>query len=669
MTLIYDIEAFLDAFCVVFKEPNINSYEIFAAFDLINLKDISLPKKYNLRPLNEMSEYVKGNTLVGFNNQAYDNQVLMWIIDNKQYIASEIFKYSTKRIKDTDFDNPNRHLRDYWDNQLTFSYADLYKVNHYDNGARRTGLKKLKFNYRNKNLKELPFSWEDSTDSVRKATDLITYCVDDVDTTEECYIHSHSALKFRANLTEKYRKKGYNEEFYSYSDVKIGDFKNLVAYSEALGLDHKAVKKDIPVYKNYTIMYKDVIPDFIEFKTPQLQQFLKELKQKSHNFDVDSLSEEITYGGVTYTFGEGGIHSVDPPRVFYASDEWIIKDADVGSQYPSEMIKQWMHPSHLGKEWIMNMKKDIVERIEKWKPLGKKGDEDAQAMADLIKLGANGGGYGKLKEKFNWQYDPKVQLQITLSCQLEMLMLAEMLTMNGIQVISANTDGIVVYMHKSKEKDYYKACDEWENAVNAKEFGKLEFADYEMLAQSSVNDYIATYKGGGIKRKGDFLIYEDIKNDAWHKDGSMLIINYALQEYFVNNTPVGQTIMNHNNIFDFCIGLKGTKAFRWLISSVEENGVVRNEYLDDRLLRYYIGGNQTISKAWKDGRGFTRAESSSPVTVAKYLPRVEIDRESDKDRKTLPPYKDLNRMWYIEKAQERIDEIEKFVVKNGKIYK
>jgi len=659
MTLIYDIEPFLDAFCAVFKEPNTNEYTIFAAFDKIDLKDISLPKKYKLRPLNELSEYVKGNTLIGFNNQSYDNQVLAWIIDNQQFIASEIYKYSAKRIKDIDYDNPNRHLRDYWDNQLTFSYADLFKVNHYDNGARRTGLKKLKFNYRRKNLKELPFSWEDSTDSVRKATDLITYCVDDVEATEECYINSHSALVFRANLTEKYRKKGYDEEFYSYSDVRIGDFKNLVAYSEAMGLNHKQVKKNVPVYNNYTIMYKDVIPDFIKFKTPQLQQFLNYLKEKSHNFDKDTLSEEIEFGGVTYTFGEGGIHSVDPPRVLYASDEWIIKDADVGSQYPSEMIKQWMHPSHLGKEWIMNLKKDIVERIEKWKPLGKKGDVDAQAMADLIKLGANGGGYGKLKEKFNWQYDPKVQLQITLSCQLEMLMLAEMLTLKGIQVISANTDGIVVFMHKSKEELYYKVCDEWENLVHAKEFGKLEFANYEILAQSSVNDYIAKYENGGIKRKGDFLIYDDICNDSWHKDGSMLIVPLALQEYFINGTPIGETIMNHNNIHDFCIGVKGTKAFRWLISTVEDNGVVSNSYLDDRLLRYYIGGKETIFKAWKDGRGFTRTESTTPVSVAKYLPREEIVKDSDKSRKTDPPYKDLNRYWYISKAQEIVDEIEK----------
>lgn len=255
-----------------------------------------------------------------------------------------------------------------------------------------------------------------------------------------------------------------------------------------------------------------------------------------------------------------------------------------------------------------------------------------------------------------------MQLQITLSCQLEMLMLAEMLTLNNIQVLSANTDGIVVYLRRDKEDLYYKLCNEWEEKVKAHTFGKLEFTDYEMMAQTSVNDYIAKYVGGGIKRKGDFLIYEDICNDSWHKDGSMLIVPLALQEYFINGTPIAETIMNHNNIYDFCIGVKGTKAFRWLISTVEDNGVVSNSYLDDRLLRYYIGGNQTISKAWVDGRGFTRTESTSTVSVAKYLPREEIKRDSDKNRKTDPPYQDLNRYWYINKAQETIDEIEKNII-------
>lgn len=678
-TQIYDIECFLDAFCAVFKEPNVNEYTIFCSFDLVNFTKIDFPKKYKVYHVRKMKDWIKDKTIVGFNNQAYDNQVVQWIINTQQHKASEIYKYSTKRINATSFSNPDRHLRDFWDNQLSFSYLDLLKMNHYDNRARMTSLKKLKFTHRTKNLKDLPFNFDESTDSLKKAKDLITYCVDDVDETETCYIHSYPKIKFRKRLTDIYRKKGYNVQLYSYSDVKIGDFKNLISYSEGESLNYKEVKKDIPTYHRLKIKYSEIIPDFIQFKSEKLQKFLSNLKQQGKITGdgitkkekkegiiengimyTTNIHNQISFDDVIYTFGEGGIHTKDPARIIRSNNKMLLKEGDVGSQYPSEMIKQYMYPQHLSETWIDNLKKDIIERVNKWKPLGKKGDEDAQATADMIKLGANGGGYGKLKEVFNWQYDPKMQLQITLSCQLEMLMLAEDLTLAGFKVISANTDGIVVYIERDREEEYFQICKQWEKNVHVDEVGALEYANYEFLAQTSVNDYIAKTDDGKIKRKGDFLTYEDIQEDNWHKDSSMMIIPHALQEYFVNGTEIWETITKHNNIHDFCIGVKGTKAFRWVISERDpKTNVITNKYRDDRLLRYYVGGNQSVSKCWKDGRGFTLTESSVPVTVCPYLPREEIDRDSDKDRATDPPYKNLNRFWYIEKAQEIIDKIEK----------
>jgi hypothetical protein len=71
----------------------------------------------------------------------------------------------------------------------------------------------------------------------------------------------------------------------------------------------------------------------------------------------------------------------------------------------------------------------------------------------------------------------------------------------------------------------------------------------------------------------------------------MRIVPIALKEYFVNGVPIRDTILNHKDIFDFCLRLK-----------VNSKSVAKYVYFDNglkeqilpRTTRYYIsngGGN------------------------------------------------------------------------------
>ena len=62
-------------------------------------------------------------------------------------------------------------------------------------------------------------------------------------------------------------------------------------------------------------------------------------------------------------------------------------------------------------------------------------------------------------------------------------MLIEALEVEGIKVISANTDGIVVLTNEFEK--YNKICEEWERKTNL----VLEYTNYKALIQTSVNDY------------------------------------------------------------------------------------------------------------------------------------------------------------------------------------
>ena len=104
---------------------------------------------------------------------------------------------------------------------------------------------------------------------------------------------------------------------------------------------------------------------------------------------------------------------------------------------------------------------------------------------------------------------------------------------------------------------------------------------YSKMILRDVNNYIGVYESGEVKLKGCFEIDKE-----FHKDPSMRIVPIALKNYYVDDIPVKETIMNHTNIYDFCLRLKtnskSTPYFKYI-----ENGEVIDKKLD-RTTRYYI---------------------------------------------------------------------------------
>ncbi len=130
-------------------------------------------------------------------------------------------------------------------------------------------------------------------------------------------------------------------------------------------------------------------------------------------------------------------------------------------------------------------------------------------------------------------------------------MLIEKLETNGIHVISANTDGILCLFSNKLMDSYKRICSNWEIQVGNSSMGNLEFTQYSFMVQTSVNDYLAVKLDGVSKCKGDF-----VTNFELHKNKSGRIIPLALNEYFIKNTSPEVFIRSHENIYDFCFGVK-----------------------------------------------------------------------------------------------------------------
>ena len=183
-------------------------------------------------------------------------------------------------------------------------------------------------------------------------------------------------------------------------------------------------------------------------------------------------------GGIDFHFGTGGIHGSVSSQFVRSTNEWLIRDIDVASLYPSIAVVNKLRPEHLGEAFSVEYERLLTERRTH-----KKGTVENASL----KLAANGT-YGNSNSKFSVFYDPKFTMAITINGQLMLCMLAEMLLeVPTLQFIQINTDGITYRVHRDYEPKAKEICEIWEKYTLL----KLEDVDYSRMWIRDVNNYVA----------------------------------------------------------------------------------------------------------------------------------------------------------------------------------
>jgi hypothetical protein len=155
-------------------------------------------------------------------------------------------------------------------------------------------------------------------------------------------------------------------------------------------------------------------------------------------------------------------------------------------------------------------------------------------------------------------------------------------------------DGLVCLFDKELEETYYKVCHAWEKQVGNDVLGQLEYQDYSKLIQLGVNSYLAITPEGKIKQKNDFMTEFEL-----HKNKSARIIPIALVNYYTKNIPVKETITNHADIFDFCIGIKSKGGWYYQLRNLATEEVTKLQKVN----RYIVSKSKNIIlKVNEDGR-------------------------------------------------------------------
>lgn len=451
----------------------------------------------------------------------------------------------------------------------------------------------------------------------------------------------------------------YKVDVFSASRSTIADKVIVKLYSKYTGLHPKAFIDTKTIRRK--IVVSEILSDKIAFSTPELNDILSGIRSLTLRGEKGEFDREFTFMGTSYTIATGGLHSNEIPAVYIEDDENIIVDRDVSSYYPNMIRSLKVCQKHLlSKAWFRIADTIVDERLEhkhlsKDKSLDSKERDKHATAAACLKIVANAGIFGKMGSEKSFLCDKKAMYQVTINGQLFLLMLIEKLELAGIHVISANTDGIVTIVPRKLEQTADDICHWWEKHLGL----ELEFTYYTKYVTEGVNSYLTVKRGGSSKFKGRMnpkMFLEDLS-----KGYNSPIVAKCVTEYFINGTPVMETLRNAKSILDFCRTQNVNHKYRLEFTHVVD-GKIRTDVVQ-RNTRFYIsstGGTlmKVESMGWNDN-GEEQVKKSSLCAGQ----RVSIcNTVDDTDISEL----NVNYLYYYNEAMAIIEPIEQSRNNKGK---
>ena len=537
---VYDIEIFPNCFHCCCKDTETNELYKF---------EIS-KRKNQLTELVDFFYYKNDGQRMfcGYNNKHYDDVVINYVVDfyykmfqmSYARICDSLFNLSTAIVKAEDGDI-SRFKK--WKYANYFESMDLLTLQF--SSKLRVGLKEMQITMHYRNVQEYDGDFESCLPE-DKIDEMISYNVNDVDSTTELLNRLTKDIALRSFIEQEY---GINA--YSMDSVKFGETLLGKKYCELTGI----TKKQLEVLRSPMdyIPLKDVILPFIKYKNPKLQEVLEDMKRQTvYSKERKGYEKQFVLSNVTLSVGVGGIHSINTPRIYVPRENEYIGHADVASMYPSFIVQYKWIPRHLGEEFWQVYSSIYYERIEA-KHTGQK------LKSDALKLTLNSV-TGKMQQETSWMYDPFSVFKIRINGQLVLLMLVDRLLALGCEIIQVNTDGVMYVAQKASKQAIGEAIKEVEDITRL----SFETDQYEAFYQYAVNDYFGVVEGWSeshdpklIEKKGMF-----ITENRLGKGMAPVIIPKAVINYFLTKEPISDYIKRQTDIRDFLMTQRVDKKFK-----------------------------------------------------------------------------------------------------------
>jgi len=583
--------------------------ELYNNFFLILMKDISTGKliKITLDNFNPqmLSWILHAYTTVGFNYYKYDLPVI-WTAHKYQNLRK------IRQVSDAII------LHNTWPTNLQKEFDfKIHPTPHIDLIELCPGQHSLKLymgRLHSKRIQELPFN--PYTELTEEQKTVVTdYCHNDIVGTQELFLHNRERIELREALG-----KDFKIDLRSKSDVQMAE--SMIA-REIYSITNRWPKK-ADIEREYSFKYDP--PPYIKYATPQLQKLLMDVCNTEFHVESGQLYRPEIFKNYfaeidkfKFKFGIGGLHSCEENVSYKADDEWMIVDRDVTGYYPNIIANLGLYPEQLGAVFL-----DVYKKMKVDREYAKKNKIFTKDKG--LKIALNGVS-GKLNSEYSIFYSPKCYLQMTLTGQLSVLMLAEMLQCQGMQIISANTDGLVIYCRKNDYEKLLYWIDYWEKETCF----PTEETLYSYYYGRDVNAYFAVKTDGTVKVKGPYSEVGSQTGTRLDNNPITLICSDAIKLLLGKNIPIEKTIKECKDVTRFVI-------VRNVTGGAHKNG----QYLG-KVVRWIYGKNEfgTINYV-KNNNKVPDSDGAIPLMdLPDQFPSDKIDYE-----------------WYIKRTVEMLTEID-----------
>ena len=400
----------------------------------------------------------------------------------------------------------------------------------------------------------------------------------------------------------------------------------------------------------------------------------------------------IHIGSNAYQMGSGGLHSTEKRVMHVADAGHLISDHDVASYYPSLIIRTGIYPQQIGpifldiyRDWytrrIAAKSGAIRCRLERRELLAREQTPEVVAriawlgeeikkltkLANSLKTLLNGT-FGKLGSPWSIFYAPSEMIQVTITGQLALLLLIRRLVAAGIEILQANTDGIVLKTpaHLLGVRDAIVAL--WEHQTGL----ETEATQYRILASRDVNSYMAVKPDGEVKAKGAFAAPEPGPS-GWPNPTGQISVD-AAAAWLRDGTPVEQTVRACTDIRQFVhvkkvtgggsfcpLGTLPKKTTQIAMRRVCGEGLSRDDLF--ALYEYHVALEQQRRQyLGKTVRWYYARGSAGCIVTPKggLVGRTEGCRPLMELSGVMPP--DVDHDWYIREARDILIDMGAIVV-------
>jgi hypothetical protein len=604
---VHDYETLINCFIAVFTEYRTDETHTFVIHNLQNDFDALLNFLHQNRTLGEYH--------ISFNGLSFDSQITEYLLTESEYLSQEspdVIAHSIyMKAQETIERSNNGEFSEYSPRDMRINQLDLFKLNHWDNPARRSSLKWIEYSMDWYNVQEMPIHHSHFITTQDEIEIIRNYCINDVRATKQIMNLCKDQITLRKALSAE-----YGIDLMSASEPRISKELFLHFLSKKLSTSKYELRQLRTIRESIDV--KEIILPYIKFKR---KEFIG-LHEKFMSLVIDpkntkgAFKHTITHKGVKTVFGFGGVHGATKPGVYEAGNGMIIMTSDVTSFYPNLAIRNKWSPAHIPKEEFCEQYEWFFEERKK---IPKK---DPRNYVYKIILNST---YGLSNEENSFLYDPEFTMRITMNGQLSLMMLYEMISEAIPESIPLmqNTDGIEMIIPEHKKDIYLTICKLWEDQIQL----QLEHDQYQSLVLADCNNYIALFKPKQVSKEewetlkkksphyvfqqeGDKYLFSATKckgrfefvDLALHKNKSALIVAKAIYNYFIHDQVPEAFLQRNRNMLDYCIGIK-KKGDWFFLESCFAKGK-RTDRILQNVVRYYVSnkGCKIIKVNSADGR-------------------------------------------------------------------